>query len=174
MKMGKRKVKKLKIANEAPLKYSGTVTIQTIKKGKIISSVTQHNTGTAELFKFLLNCLAGKWIPRACPSFLTLGTADESGHITYVTDNVVEALEKTVHINDSPYVEFRFLVPFKNTSKGRSYNRLLVYSDLNYPSGININEEVRPDYSILLPLSTPEIIQEDEDKLIIWQLSLEN
>ena len=62
--MGRKKKNKQSVITtkeNTTLKYSGTVNISILKKGKVIKQFKNHNEGTNNLFLFILNCLAGEY-----------------------------------------------------------------------------------------------------------------
>ena len=65
--MGRKKktkqIKEVKVSTPTTIKYKGNVNIKLIKKGKTIKEINNHNDGTNQLFKFILDCLAGDYYP---------------------------------------------------------------------------------------------------------------
>ena len=61
--MGRKKKKQEIIKAKTPfaIEYKGDVSIDVIRKGKVIKSFKNHNDGTSNLFKFILDCLAGNY-----------------------------------------------------------------------------------------------------------------
>lgn len=63
--MGRKKKEKKKeiIQTKTPfsIEYRGDVSIDIIRKGKVIKSFKNHNDGTNNLFRFILDCLAGNY-----------------------------------------------------------------------------------------------------------------
>lgn len=65
--MGRKKktkeIKEVKVSIPTTIKYQGNVNIKLIKRGKVIKEINNHNDGTSQLFKFILDCLAGNYYP---------------------------------------------------------------------------------------------------------------
>lgn len=61
--MGRKKKKKEIIKAKTPfaIEYRGDVSVDVIRKGKVIRSFKNHNDGTNNLFRFILDCLAGNY-----------------------------------------------------------------------------------------------------------------
>ena len=49
------------------IRYTGNITVSIQRGNKIISTKQYHNNGTALLFKFIANCLAGNYYYKARP-----------------------------------------------------------------------------------------------------------
>ena len=79
--MGRKKKEKKKeiIQAKTPfsIEYKGDVSIDVIRKGKVIKSFKNHNDGTSNLFKFILDCLAGNYYEINRPFWI----------VPYYTDN---------------------------------------------------------------------------------------
>ena len=56
------------------IKYTGQVTVTIKQKDKIISQQTYHNNGKYELFRFLCECIAGKYNSDLGPYYIRLFT----------------------------------------------------------------------------------------------------
>lgn len=175
--------KKKKVAVEvketAPIKYTGSVTVKTIKKGKVTSSNTFHNEGTTELFNFLLNCLAGTYLKDAQPRFAVLAKQGTDS-LTYVSNNIVEVTEISTKIqSDSDasknYVEYKFFFPY-NVSYKNGFDTLLVYDKSKKPVASTIIDQQPVDerYSMKVSMGETPTIDTDENVLLIWQLNINN
>lgn len=170
---GKKKVDTIKLTKEKPIVYSGQVIIKGIKKGKVTSTKTYHNEGTTELFKFLLNCLAGNWLPEARPSLITTGQLF-NGQIIYVSNTLRSVSEVYVTGEDDDiYVEYKFLLPGQPQYATSGFDRILLYSEANRPLQVVDGQIVDPKYSMIISLEGKHQ-STDEEILIIWQLKIKN
>lgn len=175
----KKKTTTIKTAATAPVKYTGTVCVKTIKKGRVTSSNTYHNEGTPELFNFLLRCLAGLYLKDAQPRYAVLAKETETS-TTYVSNNIIEATEITVDIQSTTdasknYAEYRFFFPYNAAYKG-GFNTLLLYNKTKKPvtSAIISGQPVDTDYSMKVSMEESPEVSDDENLLIIWQLNINN
>lgn len=175
--MSKKKKKVVTVQEESPILYSGKVIIKKIKKGKVVSTTVSHNLGTRHLFNFLLNCLAGNWLSKSMPQWVTTGMYhSDTNKTTYVADTMSAISQAPTVYNtdtDSPYIEYRFLLPQKEEYKNPGFNALILYSDDNKPLNVVNGEEIDPAYSMQVLLD--EVHQAElEQILIIWQLKILN
>ena len=173
----KKKTETLKVTEVNPIIYSGQVTIKKIKKGKVISTQKIHNEGTNHLFKFLLNCLAGNWIPSARPSWICTGQYTNSGQVVikYVADTCSKITQQpeVFETSSDVYIQYKFLLQSKPQYTTTGFNCLLLYSDDNKPVVVQDGVEVDPSYSMVVNFDTQHQ-SADEQILIIWQLKILN
>ena len=173
----KKTAKVLEVKEQQPIIYSGKVTINGIKNGKITSSKTYHNEGTKELFNFLLDCLAGKWLPDLQPRFVCTAR-DDNHQLKYVSNNIIAAEEIAAHTEgEDPYVEYKFLLPNKpqyNKVGGTGFDKILLYNANKKPAVVANNAEIDTNYSMIISLDKPHKTEIDEEILVIWQLKIEN
>lgn len=54
------------------LAYNGQVKIELVKNKKVLKSINCHNEGTAELFRYIANALAGNTNSNSMPKFITM------------------------------------------------------------------------------------------------------
>lgn len=175
----KKKNVSVKVKEQTPVKYTGSVNIKTIKKGKVTSSNTFHNEGTTELFNFLLNCLAGTYLKDAQPRFAVLAKQGTSS-LTYVSNNIVEVTEITTKIQSESdasknYVEYKFFFPY-NVSYKNGFDTLLVYDKSKKPvsSAIIDQQPVDERYSMKVSMGESPAVDTDENILLTWQLNINN
>lgn len=80
--MGRKKKEKKKeiIQAKTPfaIEYRGDVSIDVIRKGKVIKSFKNHNDGTNNLFRFILDCLAGNYYEVNRPFWIVPYFTDEN------------------------------------------------------------------------------------------------
>lgn len=176
----KKKTKTVEVVESQPISYSGKVIIKKIKKGKVVSTQVSHNEGTTELFKFLLNCLAGNWLPDSRPSWITTAqrdnsTSTDSPSTKYVSNNITSISQPPVvyELKTGPYIEYKFLIPFKPEYSNRGFNCLVLYNNDNKPSSFNDGDDVANGYSMTVMLDNQQLAS-DEQMLIIWQLEIKN
>ena len=83
--MGRKKKKKEIIKAKTPfaIEYKGDVSIDIIRKGKVIKSFKNHNDGTSNLFKFILDCLAGNYYEVNRPFWIVPYYKDTDGEDKY-------------------------------------------------------------------------------------------
>lgn len=85
--MGRKKKEKKKeiIQTKTPfsIEYRGDVSIDIIRKGKVIKSFKNHNDGTNNLFRFILDCLAGNYYEVNRPFWVVPYYIDKDGEDKY-------------------------------------------------------------------------------------------
>lgn len=133
--------------------YKGTVTVSLVKNKKIISSNTYKNTGKLPLFKFIVDCLGGKYSiaePNR-PKFVQLFSAGEAGTSSDVNIATVLASSSSIRTpqkiiySDTPELEyisqnsidsasvyFKFTIPYTQLSSLDNINLIALYSQDNY------------------------------------------
>lgn len=171
----KKKTKTVEVVESQPISYSGKVIIKKIKKGKVVSTQVSHNEGTTELFKFLLNCLAGNWLPDSRPSWITTAQRNDStSTFTYVSDNITSISQPPVvyELQTGPYIEYKFLLPFK-PEYSNGFNCLVLYNNDNKPSSVVHGQDVEDGYSMRVMFDDQQA-SSNEQILIIWQLEIRN
>lgn len=116
--------------------YQGVVTISILDKKQVVSTKKYHNKGTNKLFKFLADCLSGRWEEvqqlRPCKIILfnagtredgtkvKIGTFDsqswtknEQASVAVMYDSAVAPMKRTTTTGDTYYsTTFHFRVPF--------------------------------------------------------------
>lgn len=181
--MTKNKTKVVEATETLPtnvLQYNGTVTIKKIKKGKVISTQKQHNKGYKALFTFLLNCLAGRWVNNARPSWCYAINKQTDGTTYKFCSGVGSSFgnsEQTVDVDssDSPYIEYKFYFPYQ-AQYNAGFDGLALFSEENNtPSAFNDNVSVDMDkVSMIVDFSEKTTADKDTDLLIVWRLEISN
>lgn len=175
--MARKKKTEVIKTQESAITYSGQVTVKKIKGGKVVSTTTTHNEGTKNLFKFILNCLAEKWIPSARPSWVSTGkfSSDSPNVVKYVSNTCSKLTQppEVLESGDDVYVEYKFLLPSKPQYATTGFNCLLLYSDDKKPAVVADGQNVDTGYSMIVRFDTIHQAS-DEETLIIWQLKVLN
>jgi hypothetical protein len=175
----KKKTKKVEVVEKNSIAYEGVVTIKTIKNGKVTSEKKYHNRGTKQLFNFLLDCLAGSYITENQPRFLATALKDSTNNTyKYISNNIQEVIQiksYTQDDNNDNYVEYKFLLPYKNEYKATGYNALIVFNKKNKPTSVKTNDSVDTNScSMILDFSEKQTADIDENTFIVWQLMIDN
>lgn len=184
--MGRKKKEKKKeiIQAKTPfsIEYRGDVSIDVIRKGKVIKSFKNHNDGTNNLFRFILDCLAGNYYEVNRPFWI----------VPYYTDNGQDkySISIPVPINNNVSVSYdnntqQYILTYKcliNSSLLQSdttIDGLLFYSThvKNSITTIAGQPVVDPtsDNAYCMKMSfgfdeTDNNKFQDQDLLITWQL----
>lgn len=188
--MGRKKKKQEIIQAKTPfaIEYRGDVSIDVIRKGKVIKSFKNHNDGTNNLFRFILDCLAGNYYEVNRPFWI----------VPYCTDNGQDkySISIPIPINNNASVSYdnstqQYILTYKcliNSSLlqiNTQIDGLLFYST-HVKNSITINAGdpvVDPTsdnaYSMKMSFGFKEIDREqgkntfqDQDLLITWQLRI--
>lgn len=186
--MGRKKKEKKKeiIQAKTPfsIEYKGDVSIDVIRKGKVIKSFKNHNDGTSNLFKFILDCLAGNYYEVNRPFWI----------VPYYTDNGQDkySISIPVPINNNVSVSYdnstqQYILTYKcliNSSLLQSDTQidgLLFYSThvKNSITTIAGHPVVDPtsDNAYCMKMSfgfdeTDNNKFQDQDLLVTWQLRI--
>lgn len=172
----KKKVKEINVNDSNSIKYFGDVTIQRVRKGKVVSTVKQHNAGGSELFRFLLNCLAGQFVAVDKPSVVT--PAFEENNIIKYRSNLcydISNISFDTTTPDNYFVEYKFYLPYSTQfTEGDGFNRLVIYSDRNNPGDHTNGEQIYSAWSMYVVLDQYIKPDLDEDLIITWHLKVEN
>lgn len=115
------------------LQYSGQVKVSIKQGDKLITVNTGKNNGTASLFAFIANCLAGTMIQTSKPARIQLYDLDESetpndpqtfsspitGKISYNTTPIVKS--GLVDNPNAASVTYHFLIPYGSINGNEIY-----------------------------------------------------
>lgn len=141
--------------------YSGTIKV-TIKQGKhTISTKTYHNHGTALLFKFMAQVLAGKYssVSSQRPQRLMLFEVDADGVATPCLTGPItyNTTPDVIPLTDSGYATvLHFSIP-GTLFKPNTYNRAALYDSNGMPA--HNNEEEDPQYAVFDFLENQTILE---------------
>ena len=182
--MGRKKKEKKKeiIQAKTPfsIEYKGDVSIDVIRKGKVIKSFKNHNDGTNNLFRFILDCLAGNYYEINRPFWIVPYYIDK-GENKY-------SISIPIPINNNVSVSYdnstqEYILTYKcliNSSLLQSetlIDGLLFYSTHNKNS--ITGEYVNDLYSMKMSFGFEETDREegrnkfqDQDLLVTWQLRI--
>ena len=79
----KEKEKVIRVSNSNGLSYTGKLTVKlSYGKGKPYKIIEQHNTGTADFFVYILNCIRGTFSPKDRPYYMQLWDKDFTTKVT--------------------------------------------------------------------------------------------
>lgn len=182
--MGRKKKEKKKeiIQAKTPfsIEYKGDVSIDVIRKGKVIKSFKNHNDGTNNLFRFILDCLAGNYYEVNRPFWI----------VPYYTDNGQDkySISIPIPINNNASVSYdnskqQYILTYKcliNSSLlqiNTTIDGLLFYSTHNKNS--ITGKDVNDLYSMKMSFGFDKTDREqgknkfqDQDLLITWQIRI--
>lgn len=114
----------LYVSSSSGIAYRGTVRIQFMKGDKVYRTIEQHNEGTAELFRYLANALAGNTnntnMPKYIHTFNAEDPASDQGDNLYGTNRSTCALNtpfSNVEVRydsalDGYNTEYTFMIPY--------------------------------------------------------------
>lgn len=178
--MGRKKKATIKIEpkKETSLKYEGNVTISLLKKGKVIKRIENHNNGNNNLFKFILNCLAGEYYDSDRPKWIipyyTDGENDKYSIASFIPINSIQIINN----NNNTILAYKCLISavYLPSNKNTKINGLLFYSDNGKKiSGDSKNESEIIDSNFQMQMDFGNIDQtsfKDVDLLIEWQVRI--
>lgn len=173
----KKKEKEITLQNKATIKYSGKVTVDRVRNGRLITTYRNHNEGTDELFKFILNVLSGNYFQGDLPRFVCEANQDgTSSSVRSATTSLKPISSIVSHTTGSDlYVEYKFYLPYDASNDTNGFNSLALYSE-NKRRGLNnlsVGSSI-DSYSMIVQLSETIKPNVDEDLILTWQLRIEN
>lgn len=189
--------KKKEQLTKQTIAYQGNVKIQSVKGNKVYKEHTQHNAGTADLFRYIANCIIGNYNQSVMPRYVRLFDCKDPDQqlISEVTmpniwSNPVSAINvpfSTVQVKadssssltiEKPYVaEFTFMIPY--TQIQDDFNVVCLYNVMN--AGANVtplayiilrDSENKPIYYEIDNNNTSNIVITWEMKVCNQQVSL--
>ena len=181
--------KKKKENKEQPrqtIAYQGTVKIQSVKGNKVYKEVIQHNAGTADLFRYIANCIVGNYNQSVMPRYVRLFYCkDPKQQLLYESNmpklwsNPVSAVNvpfNTVAVKadssssstiERPYIsEFTFMIPY--TQIQDNFNVVCLY---------NVSEagpNVTPLAYIILDNDYEVDPNNTSNIVITWEMKIQN
>ena len=183
--MGRKKKKKEIIKAKTPfaIEYRGDVSVDVIRKGKVIRSFKNHNDGTNNLFRFILDCLAGNYYEVNRPFWIvpyyTNGDHDEysisipvpinnNASVSYDNSTKEHVLTYKCLINSS-------LLPTKTTIDGLLFYSTSAKNSITIAAGGTVESTGDNAYSMKMSFGFKETDDnkfQDQDLLITWQLRI--
>lgn len=169
-----RKKKEIKVEQNSSIKYQGTVTVQKVRKGKVVKTEVMHNAGGSELFNFILQCLAGNYYADLRPVYVIAAKNDKLLGTLPVKISYTTVYPKTN--NNLNYIEYKFFLPFMQEYTGEGFNQLVLYSESKCPRENLTDAPIGNDYSMVVTAEEGHSFtaSQDEDLLVTWQLKLDN
>ena len=131
--MGRKKKQKQIVANSTPttIEYKGDVSISILRKGKIIKAFKNHNDGKPNLFRFILDCLAGNYYEVNRP-FWIVPYYTESNQDYYSIPKFIPINNNTIvsyDTNEQLYIlTYKCLINASLLGSNTKINGLLFYS----------------------------------------------
>lgn len=180
--MGRKKKNKQSVITtkeNTTLKYSGTVNISILKKGKVIKQFKNHNEGTNNLFLFILNCLAGEYYevdrPKWIVPYKKASQQEQYSIGSFIPINDVDVLRETN--TNTNILSYKCLITTSYLGvDGKQIDGLLFYSDNEKNSLGDVNEGGEVDssqYSMKMEFGDiDENNFKDQDILIEWQVRI--
>lgn len=177
--MAKRKTKVVKVATNEPITYTGTVTVKSVRKGKVVSSKQFHNNGYAPLFIFLLQCLANTQSYLDRPTDCYAVNKSDTGY-TFVSGVGTSFANSSITVSkdsdNQPYIEYNFYLPYQSQYLNNSVNAIVLFSQ----NGINsstIEDNGAVDTtkcSMIVDFGEALNITENTDIVVVWRLQITN
>ena len=184
--------KKKKEQTRQTIAYQGRVKIQSVKGNKVYKEYNQHNAGTADLFRYIANCIVGNYNQSVMPRYIRLFDCKDPDQqlISEVTmpklwSNPVSAVNvpfNTVQVKpdsssgltiEKPYVaEFTFMIP--HTQIQDDFNVVCLYNVMD--AGANVTPLA---YIILRDENNQPIYYNVDDNntsniVITWEMAVSN
>ena len=140
----------MEISSSSGIAYKGSVRIQLLKGDRVYRTIEQHNVGTAELFRYLANALAGNVNNTNMPRYLhTFNAGDTQEEVDLAQgDNLYGTNRSTCALNipfsnvevrydstlDGYNTEYTFMIPYSQIWS--TTNVLALYNTINYGDSI--------------------------------------
>lgn len=137
--------------NGSAIAYKGRVRIQLLHGDRVYKTIEQHNEGTAELFRYLANALAGNTNNANMPRYLHTFHA-KNNPLTDQGDDLYGTNQSTCALNvpfsnvevrydsaiDGYNTEYTFMIPYSQIWGGTvsPTNVLALYNSINYGDSI--------------------------------------
>lgn len=174
------------------LGYSGYVSIKIYKGNKLYKTINQHNEGTAELFRYIANALAGNTNSALMPRYIHTFYCTKFDPITYIwgADAVGNELygtskstcsyntpfssvevkyDQNINNGDGGYnTEYTFLLPYNQISE--TTNVVCLYNSIGYGDNIVPLAYIKLDHDDWLTLSD----NNDANIVITWVMTICN
>lgn len=171
-----KKTVEIKPKSGMQLQYQGDVTVKVLKKGKVQKTITNHNDGTDNLFKFLLDCLAGNFIESSRPKwvipFYIDGTTEKYSLPIAIPIQSVEVFQDSS--TQLHAISYRCLFSSTQLYNSTQIDGLLFYSTSGKNSvSFNRGEKIdTQNYSMKMYFGTEDNEFQDADILVEWQLRI--
>ena len=160
--------------------YAGTVDVQFTKHNKIKSQIKQHNTGTKEFFKYILQSIVGYDVRSKMPGYvhvfneideesietiLTSGNFNSINELSSCIVSVPASTKNIVYMNSEYYAQYKFLIPYNQISN--DVQVIAFYNTPAYSSKEGLLAYVHLD-------EVQSIAGKKENMLITWSIKLSN
>lgn len=184
--------KKKEQSTRQTIAYQGKVKIQSVKGNKVYKENVYHNAGTADLFRYIANCIIGNYNQSVMPRYVRLFDCPnpdqqllEERTMSNLWSNPVSAINvpfSTVQVKpdsasgleiEKPYIaEFTFMIPY--TQIQDNFNVVCLYNVMD--AGPNVvplayiilrDADNRPIYYIIDDNNTSNIV-------ITWEMKVCN
>ena len=181
--MGRKKKKQVEIKpkSETVLEYTGSVTVSLLRKGKVVKKFQNHNDGTNNLFKFILNCLAGEYYdvdrPKWIIPYYTEGSADRYSISAFIPINSIKIIDQTSGGSTSSALSYRCLISSSYLGGEEvKIHGLLFYSDNGKKNAGDYKTADDPiDDNYQMKMSFGDIDEDEfqkQDILVEWQVRI--
>lgn len=91
--------------------YSGRINLKLKNGGLTYKTVKQHNSGTAEFFKYILNCVKGSILPNDRPGHVKLIYDTGISRYGVMYESVSDAESYGSSENPMASITYKFLIP---------------------------------------------------------------
>lgn len=180
------------MSNNSMLGYRGTVRIDIYRGDRLCKTLTQHNEGTPELFRYIANALAGNTNSALMPRYIHTFYCTKFDPTTYVWDvdavgnelygsskstcsyntpfsSVEVRYDKTLNNNEGGYnTLYTFLLPY-NQIAGTT-NVVCLYNSTGFGDNIIPLAYIKLDHDDWLALSD----NNDANIVITWIMTVSN
>lgn len=182
-------VQEVKVQDPSTFKYQGNVTVSFVRKGRVIKTIRNHNEGTNELFRFLLNCLAGNYYANDRPVFIRavydlnhtseVKPSDYTPSYANASTIAVPITQASVQLDNDLNVytlTYQCLVPRNTITNTEIIDGLRFYSTINYDIETTVDDRTEyQNYSMQLEFGyNNRLTLIDADILISWSVRISN
>ena len=154
------------------VKYTGTVTVQLVKNGRIVKSGKGHNEGKSELFKFLANCIAGNYVYNDCPTYLSCYNKNITNN--NYTAQVTSCIPKAAISVEGSVTTIKFIVPRSALVSDATTITHLMLFNANKVSSFETNPEnnCSAEIALTVPIVTANL-SIDTNIIVLWKMTFE-
>lgn len=173
--MAKKKKTSTRKTTNPGIGYSGKVTVDLVRGGKVVKTIRTHNKGKLPLFNFIANCLAGKFYESLKPQYIQLFNAgspnDAVSYIPTPYSSVGVETFENAETGDYCEVTFKFVVPFSILPTGATINQIRLYNQSNTA----VNKEIAY-FDLVDEQGQPLVITADgkSNVIITWVMKIAN
>ena len=167
-------MREITVKDKSTIAYSGKVSVQVVRNGKVVNTYTKHNAAGDALFKYLIYCLAGHFAQDLVPAYVVPAYTDSGDNTTkYVGNTVQDIAYMGAHVDTSPYyVEYKFYLPYQSQYTSPGFNTLVLYNSSLQLGEVIDSLNIDQNYSAIVNLEQNVTANPGENLILSWQLQI--